>query len=531
MRDAWRRLLLARGGSSLLVTLEVVGRVRNLDLDQFVAYVESRPLKLMCWQTGALGQYPTLAWLNVYPVVEQASLAKQVGHFSAASLTTQAFHNQGAIAADWVLRRDPPGRGRGRPSPHDYLKSSGRRPVTTSVSAISSSRGTRVGTRGFESHGSSVSLPYEGNPEVDALDRVFDLIERSESAPRDPPRRDDRLVAWYASGGRDCPWHQSPIWVQAAFRSLTAAVMSQLPTYLSPDVSVAGFTLGELSTYWCELTARAMHAHTAAPWGSTNLPTVAPVYGRDEFVEAMAANAGIPQGAADRITALLTMDTSRCPDPALTPLVPLDHQLLPMQSLIMPASPQRNTLAIMQSDPAAYGEIGRLLGMAGERATLDCLRRMSPDTLVVARVRVVRPNGTWPGDLDVVVCDPGEQLIVVFEIKWHRAADGNTEVYKMERLALDKRTQVVRLRSEIESGGAAAQWPQHWRDVTGFKWHWYVLTRDVLATRHITESRVTLRSHQLLERMLRRDATVAASIFLTIHRFLHRSYERPPGCM
>ena len=175
----------------------------------------------------------------------------------------------------------------------------------------------------------------------------------------------------------------------------------------------------------------------------------------------------------------------------------------------MPTSPQRNALAAAQSDPNLVGQAGQLLGVAGERAVVELTTRMSADTAVATRVKVTRVNGTPAGDLDVVVSSSSQRLIAVFEIKWHIAADGNLEVYKAERAAVDKRKQVARLRGEIASGKATVTWPAQWPDVSGFAWRWFVLTHDVLPTREIEADGVTLRSYQLLSRTLRADSTVA----------------------
>ena len=174
----------------------------------------------------------------------------------------------------------------------------------------------------------------------------------------------------------------------------------------------------------------------------------------------------------------------------------------------MPASPHRNTLAIVQNSPGLFGEAGRLLGVAGEQEVTRTLDRLAPHSIVGKRIKVTRGDGSPAGDLDVVVCDPSSRALAVFEIKWHISADGNAEVYRLERAAIDKRKQVVRLRREIVEGSATVAWPHGWPDTGDFSWNWFVLTRDVLSTRDIDSDGVVLRSHQLLARTLRAGATV-----------------------
>ncbi len=68
---------------------------------------------------------------------------------------------------------------------------------------------------------------------------------------------------------------------------------------------------------------------------------------------------------------------------------------------------------------------------------------------------------------------------------------------------------MVSLREEVRCGHAVPQWPAGWPDVTGYELRWYVLTRDVLTMRDITDDDVVIRSHQLLSRTLRAGASVA----------------------
>jgi hypothetical protein len=135
-----------------------------------------------------------------------------------------------------------------------------------------------------------------------------------------------------------------------------------------------------------------MHMSATALWGSVHRPMIVPLSRRDEFVAGVADDAGIDADAADEITTILTRDADRSYDPALTPLVPLGDEVLPMSSLIMPASPHRNTLALIETDPRLFRVVGRLLCVAGELATCSPVRpkRMMPPR--AARSSVAQPD-------------------------------------------------------------------------------------------------------------------------------------------
>jgi len=77
-----------------------------------------------------------------------------------------------------------------------------------------------------------------------------------------------------------------------------------------------------------------------------------------------------------------------------------------------------------------------------------------------------------------------------------------------ESLAIAKRQQVIRLRSEVESGTASVAWPADWPDNVG-TWNkrWFLLVRDVLVMRHIDDDDITIRSLQLLQNTLRAGAS------------------------
>ncbi len=478
---------------------------RSPTLDEFDAYVEDRPRRLGCWRHGAPERHPSLAWLNVEPVIRQVQLSQEIGWEAAAAINVSAHHNVVGISSGWVVTRM---RGQGRGASPTYEERQALFNVAGQYWQLRNALvEVRVGVRGFEADGHVVRMPYLGDSELDALDRILDLLPVLEAidAPRYAPSQ--KLRQWSATEGRSTPWSRAPGWVRAGFRRMAAATLARYDTYLPPEQKLAGFTIGEFDRFWEVLLAWGMQMQIAVMNGARGTETIAPLLEREAAVGQLAAEAEVGESAVDAMVQVLTLDLGRCPDGALTPLVPVDDRLLPMSSIIVPSAPQRNLLANVASDPAMVGDAGRLLGLAGERATAEALERMSSGVLIATRVKVRRTNGEPAGDLDVVVCDPSAQVMAIFEIKWHLAADGNAEVYRAAKLATDKRSQVTRLRGEIAAGQATVRWPANWPDVGSFTQRWFVLTRDVLPLQDIDDDEVTVRSLQLIQRTVRKDAT------------------------
>lgn len=482
-------------------------RTKGVTLGKFAEYVDSRPARLGCWRDGATGRYPMLAWLNVSPTVEQRELASTLGAPTAAMMLTSQHHNQVGIAAGWVTAYMTGTGGSQGSSEQDriamFRSAVGYWVLRNALAEV------RAGVRSFEATGRRIRLPYKGNHSVDALDRLLDLTESLDSIDKAPTFSQSGLGIWMSREGISRPWMVSPSCVRDAFREQAAKVLATYPSYLPDDASIAGVAIRDFNIFWEELLAWGMYMHAGAMLGSVHLPTIVPLVSREDLIGALVAATNLSGKVVERIVQLLTLDLGRCSDGALTPLVPVGDQIVPMSSLIVPTSPQRNLLAVVQTDPSTVGEAGRLLGLAGERATRTLLRRLDPGILVAdGRVRVRRPDGSPAGDLDVIACDPATRTAIVFEIKWGITADGNAEVYRVEKHAIDKRARVIALREEIENGRAKPRWPVGWPDMSNFKFRWYVLTRDVLATQHIDDSDVTIRSYQLLSRTLRAGATI-----------------------
>jgi hypothetical protein len=377
-----------------------VPRTKALTLDEFAAYVEDRPTRLGCWRDGARGQYPMLAWLNTRPIVEQRELASTMGPHTAVMMLAAQHHNQVGIAAGWVtLYMTGPTKSQSNSEQDRVVMFNTAGDYWALRNALVE---VRVGVRAFEAAGKLVRLPYQGNHMVDALDRLLDLVERLDSVGQAPAFSNPRLRDWISHEGLSQPWAESPAWVRDALREHARNVLGTYPRYLPEDATVAAVTLGDFEAFWAELLAWGMYMHATTILGSHHLPTILPLLPRNDLVSTLADATGLSPSVIDRAVALLTLDLARCSDGALTPLVPVDGQIVPMSSLILPTSPQRNLLAIVQSAPSMVGEAGRLLGLAGERAALTVLQRLRSDVLVARRVKVLRPNGSPAGDFDVV---------------------------------------------------------------------------------------------------------------------------------
>lgn len=483
-----------------------MSRTRITTVDALAGYLESRPARLGCWRDGRDGRYSMLRWLNVYPVVQLGALAAEMGPEAATMLLGSQHHNQVGIGAGWVDRfMIGPRRARGS-SEEDRVgmfKAAGDYWVLLNAMVE-----IREDVRRFELDGLLVRLPYQGNRKIDALDRLLDVAEKVESLAQRPPFADPRVRPWLASEGLKRPWTECPNWIKGAFREFAGHLLDVYPRYLPDGARIAGFTIAELRVLWLELLAWGMYMHSAIVAGSRDPSVMLPRLRRARFVDTLVEETGLAPNVVETLVTLLTLDTARCKDGALTPLFPLDEEIIPVSSLIVPTSPERNFLAIVQTDPSMVGEAGRLLGLAGEQAMSVLLERLRPDVLLGRRVKVLRHDGSTAGDLDIVACEPRTGSAVILEVKWGLAADGNAEAYRVERAALEKRAQVIRLRHQIDSGEATPRWASNWPDLTRYDIRWYVITHDVLVTRQIDDDDITIRSYQLLNRTLPPDSGI-----------------------
>lgn len=474
-------------------------------LDEFAAYVEALPQESPCWRAGVLGLWPVLAWLNIHPVEVQRKIVAEEGVLFGLMMTTRAHHNQVGIAVAWATQYMVEPAGPFEPTAAALIEVfdlAGRTRLLRNLLAE-----VRQGVRRFEAEGNHIVMTFDGDARLDALDRVLDLFDEIVDLP-EPRRWNKRVRPWFAKGGIDVPWHDSPPWVRQEFRAFAVSLIASYPKYLPDDLDVGGFTMGEATRVLEELLARGCYMNTCTMLGSTSIAVVVPVFDAPAFVADVAVAAAVPEDRARQILGLLTLDLKRCPDPCLTPLIPLGQDLLvPMSSLIVPSSPVRNFTALLQADPARFGRAGQALGALGARTTAETFGRLS-GALVTTGINLIRPDRTRAGDLDVVVCDPVGRTLAIFEIMWRIGPDGSAEVAKVEEAAHAKRDQVARIRSDIESGRATPRWPADWPDVSGFATRWFILTPNVLPVRTVEGDETIVRSQQMLDRMLRDGSSV-----------------------
>ena len=162
-----------------------------------------------------------------------------------------------------------------------------------------------------------------------------------------------------------------------------------------------------------------------------------------------------------------------------------------------------------------FGAAGKALGELGSAAAADVLGRID-GVRIATNVRLRSATGRHLGDLDVVVIDPSERLMVVFEVTWQIGVDGAVEIARALGKATAKRQQIARYRALLGSVPTAARWPVGWPDVDGYAIRWYVLTRDVLPLDEPPDD-VLIRSVQMLRWMLKAGSTLDDLVILLDH--------------
>ena len=349
-------------------------------------------------------------------------------------------------------------------------------------------------------------LPFVGDRHLDALDRMLDVL--TEVRGMDVPDRPkgEAILPWLDRGGLNVTWPASPDFVRAHFRQSARALIESYPRYLPDSLDVGGFTMGDAGEVLIELLAQAQHSQACLMRGSRAPNATTPVYRTDEFVHSLSIATNVDEDKVDRIVATHLMNPESPVDPCLTPIVPLGDGIVPMSSLIAPGSPLRNLTVVLQQDFERFGRAGQALGRLGVETCADTLRRVAGCKLAT-NVYLTTPDGRRVGDLDVVVVDPANETMAVFEVTWQIAPDGSSEIGRVVDKAVAKRQQVARNRTHIESGQVRLALPAHWPDVLGYKKRWFILTRDVLPLGP-TEDDIVIRSHQVLAWMLRSDSTI-----------------------
>ena len=455
---------------------------------------------MICWQRPGQGGAPTvLAGLNYRAALLDAETPLQAAD----------QHNALAVAADWALRymSPPPGKKMG-----GFDQEVLWRTAATYWYLCNHLTEVRDGRRGFESKRGRVRLPYNGDvplqglaqwlkaaDEIAAVGQTAALRQRIADAP-------PTLVAWFRQGGTASTWFCAPDEVREFVRTVSGAVLAAAPRYVPEGAETpAGHSLGMIRAYWRELLSLAMYNNTAMSMGYQERTTVCPEFEGNKFVEQMAESAGIPATASAEATTLLTLDTTRIRDAALTPLVRLDNGgLFVMTSSVVAANPERNILKALQANRRGYGGMGGELGREGEQAVSRLLHeRMASGILCGTNLKVTKKKGHDTTDLDVVVYSPQENLVVILQVKWRIAIDGTHESKKATEDALERRSQLENHRHEVQSRTSRVIWPEAWphpSDAT--EWHWFVLTNDLLPAQTRGDSDIAIRSYQMLKHLL-----------------------------
>lgn len=362
------------------------------------------------------------------------------------------------------------------------------------------------GARGFEVSGDTIRMPFIGDPKLDALDRLLDVLHEIRGLDVEGRPHGSRVIPWMDAGGRDTPWHVTPRPMQEHFRTAARALMRSYPTYLPEDLDVGGFRMGQAADVLVELLARAQHSQACLMRGSTSVHVTTPFARPEEFVDDLTLATDVARSAVECVVVALTADLSICDDPCLTPIVPVGESLVHLSSLTAPGSPVRNLTARLQLEPSRFGAAGRALGQLGVDRCAETLRRVA-GARMATNIDLVSPSGKRVGDLDLVLVDPSRRLMAVFEIMWQIRPDGSVGIGKALGKAHAKRSQVAQNRKLVTSGLASPRWPTGWPDVSDYATRWFILTPDVLPVAPSPDD-IGIRSQQMLGWLLRAHSSL-----------------------
>jgi hypothetical protein len=474
---------------------------------RLASYLGQFPAGLRAWRSGANNLYPILSWINTKAVTDLRDAYAEMGQI--AVRLSPVLHNQAGTAVSWAIRHlgaqteaDP-----GERSRRIMWELARRHWVVSNLLSE-----VRQGSRGFEATDRRIRLPFIGDQNLDALDRMLDLLSEVRGLDVEGRPSGRRMQPWLDAGGRDTAWDQAPPFVHEHYRALSRALMGSYPRYLPEDLDVGGFTMREATQVLIELLARAQYSQACIMRYSTSALATIPFFKPEDLAADLARQTGVALPSVERVVATLTVDLDVCPDPCLTPIVPVGQALVPMSGLIAPGSPVRNLTALLQLNPSRFGAAGRALGQLGVDACAETLKRVAGVRLAT-NVDLVTSTGRRVGDLDVALIDPLARLMVVFEVTWQIGPDGAIEIGRALGKAAEKRDQVARNRKHLAGGTVTPRWPSGWPDVTDFATRWYVLTRDVLPLGP-AQSDVLIRSHQVVAWMLRSGASLADLVTL-----------------
>lgn len=495
--------------------------VQSPTSEEFSEYVRGFPATLRRWSYPGLGGAPVaIGGVDYRAALDNADLPAGFSD----------HQNAAGILAAWMLRHmDPPPGPKAWPSDNELAWSTAIEFWKLSNHLVE----VEDGRRGYESKGHHVYLSYNGDINLYALGRWLDLAEgvRGSTAQAISHMHHafhdagKQLGLWFQKTGGTRTWFCTPDEVRNPLREAARSFLAVAPIYLPSETPtpISG-SLGVITAYWCELLALGFYNYQllqgsrpfllpdGAPGSVAFPPSLAvgiAAFPKNQLVEHMAAAAAIPTASAEEITEFLTQDTQRIRDPALTPLVRFgDGRIFPMSSLIVPASPHRNILKILQADRERYGGLGNLFGKMGEDTVRQVLEeRLAGGIRVNTNVPVRYGRHLDATDLDVVVHSPRENLLVVLEVKWHLAVDGTYESRQVEDEARKKRDTRERRRAEMRSGAANARWPTNWDVADGCDQRWFVITNDVLPTCDLADSDIAIRPYTLIKHLLHPHAS------------------------
>lgn len=471
---------------------------RSPSAAEFVAFLEVHPASLALWEAGASALYPFLCWLEVEPVARVRQAVSEGDRFAPVALS-RWHHNQVGLCVAWALQHMSGRESSSPPTESDRLAAfdlARRYWVIKNVMAE-----VRQGSRSFRARGRRIEVAFTGDVGLDALDRFLDLVDGIDSMPSGLPPGVDRVASWLGAGGRDVPWRSVGHIQRELYREWAGHEMRRHAFQLPNDIELGGFTVADGRAVLRELLAQGLHANAAIFFGTTSSEVALPVRSRSELAAQVERDTGVPRLRLDPILDLLTADIARCPDPCLTPLIPIGgDSVVSMSSLIVPGAPLRNLVDRVNADPARSGAVGRKLGLIGNQAVAQTVRsRLGSAALVEERVDVYAADGQRVGDLDVVAIDPQTGEAAVMEVLWEIGPDGSAQVARTEVKANAKRAQVVRIRTAL-ANGAQPRWPPGWRLPGEIRYRWFILTPDVLPVVPLDDDGIIVRSHQLLER-------------------------------
>lgn len=467
-------------------------------LDDFERYVEQVPSRLGIWRIERVGLLGLIAWINAQSSLDSLKLAQEIGPVAAGMTATAATHNTIALSCRWALQYAGSGTGTQEPSCDDRQALLKRAETVWSLRDLI--RSTRAGAYSFESQGRTVHFAFAGDRRFDTLDRLLDVVRSLDKA--DFSRPDPRELRKRLEASPVQSWRNTNEAIRILWRAAARAALDSHDSVFSDSTELAGYTIGDLKAVWVELSAYAMHHQRGLLAGPKETFWACPHLAQKEIVDLLRPS-GIPAAQIAAVIDDATFDPERNDDPCLAPLLPVDAGLAVPSSLIIYSGPERNALMLARQNAPIQGRLANDLGRYGS-AQVAGLFEGYPFK-VAKGIKLFRSNKSVAGDLDVVVLDPSDRVVLVFEVKWHLPVDGAREINAALARAMDGQRQARAIRAGLEAGHLRPRWPQGWPDPTGWHWHWFILTNDVLPVID-TMAEPEIRSHQLLFHIVGRAA-------------------------